>query len=522
MATVNLPIADAPNRPAIPPPDREGNSPEPHHGHKHSPGYWVAFVLVLLAAALLVGVFAWLPRHRNQQEIEKRAKAEQNAVPRVQVVKVNRAPAESELLVPGTTQAFTEVNIYARASGYVTKRLVDIGDHVHTGQLLAVIDAPDLDRQVAQARSSLRESQSNLGQLEAQLHLASLNWDRYKVLVARGVFSRQEGDTQEANFRVAEANVRAAESTIQGNRENLERLIILQGYERVTAPFSGVVTARNVDLGTLITAQGTGVASSSATLPGSTQAAAEANNSGTSGNVSSSTSPSTGGSQGGVLFTISDTQVFRILVSVPEAYSSLIKTGQQAALNFQELPNQKFTGRVTRSSASIDQNTRTLLVELQVHNRNGVLMPGMYAQVNLIQSTSAPALLVPGEAIVIRDGKNAVALVQNQVVHFRPVTLGRDYGEQTEVTGGLEDGDVVAVNVSDEVSEGARIQPQFAAAKAQSASQSRGGQSDRQPQTDGRYGNANLANQGSGKSSGGKSNGAGSANRGNASGQNKQ
>ncbi|HEX4169964.1 MAG TPA: efflux RND transporter periplasmic adaptor subunit [Bryobacteraceae bacterium] len=499
MATTEEPLADVPDKPAPPSPG-EGNRQTNTNrtDHKHSPVYWIVFALLLLAAAAAVFFIGWLPRHKQQQQIDAKAKEQSSALPRIDVVKVKPAPAESELLVPGTTQAFTEANVYARASGYIAKRSVDIGDRVHAGQLLAIIDAPDLDKQVAQARSSLRQSESSLAQMEAQQHLASLTWDRYRVLVAKGVFSRQDGDNQEANFRVSEANVNAAKSTVQANRDNLERLTVLQGYERVTSPFGGTVTARNVDVGTLITAQGTGVPSSSATLPGTTQAGAEGNNAGSAGSVSSTTMPATGGSAGGAMFTIADTNVFRVLVSVPEAYSSIVRMGQDATLLFQEVPGETFHGRVTRTSASIDQNTRTLLVEVQVRNHRGLLMPGMYAQVNLIQSKEVPPLLVQGEAIVVRNGQNEVAVVKNQKIHFQPVSIGRDYGDQAEITNGLRPGDVVALDVSDDVREGVKIQPEFSKEKLPRP----GVQNTQKSGAEGQYGNQGLSNQGQKNSSG--------------------
>ena len=244
MPTTDERLSGTPAKPG-PAPEGEGTHPATPK-HPHSPIYWLVFVLLIAAAAVLIFFVGWLPRHKREEETKKRANEERSSLPKIRVVRIRRAASESELLVPGTTQAYTEANIYARASGYVTKRLADIGDRVHTGQLLAIIDAPDLDKQVAQARSNLRQSESNLAQLQAQLHLAALTWDRYKVLVAKGVFSRQDGDTQEANYRVAEANVSTAQSTIQANRDNLERLVVLQQYERVTAPFDGVVTARNI------------------------------------------------------------------------------------------------------------------------------------------------------------------------------------------------------------------------------------------------------------------------------------
>ena len=327
MATTDKPsiepIADVPDEP-------EPKSEQKKRGH--SKLYWLIFAAIVIVAAILVIFLGWLPRHKRQQVIEQQAQERTQSVPKVPVLKVVPGPGISELMIPGTTLAYEEAYIYARASGYVSRRLVDIGDRVHAGQLLAVIDAPDLDKQVAQARANLEQSRSNLAQMEAQLHLAAVTWDRYKVLVAKGVFSRQDGDTQEANYRVAEANVRAAENTVQGNRENLDREIVLQQYEHVTAPFNGVITDRNVDVGSLITAQGSGLGVSTATTPGTTQSGAQGNNQGASGNVSSSVAPSTGGAQGGEMFAIANLDPLRILVSVPEAYSPLVQVNQRADL----------------------------------------------------------------------------------------------------------------------------------------------------------------------------------------------
>ena len=357
---------------------------------------WLIILALVAGAAVVIFLFGWLPRHKQTEVIDQEAEQRSSALPRLNVTKVKRAPATSELLVPGTTLAYTEAYIYARASGYVTRRFVDIGDHVRKGQLLATIDAPDLDRQVAQARSNLAQSEASLGQVQAQEQLASLTWERWKVLVAKGVFSRQEGDQQEANYRVAVSNVNAARSAIEGNRENLNRLIVLQQYEQVTAPFSGVITARNVDVGTLINSGGSGMGESSASSsPGSlTTAGTQGNNQGSGGTLSSNSAPSTGGSQGGQMFAIASVDRLRVLVSVPEAYSSMIQVRQKADLVFQERSNDILRGQVTRTSASIDQNTRTLLVEVQVKN-TGKLVPGMYVTVNFLDVKGSPPLIIP-------------------------------------------------------------------------------------------------------------------------------
>ena len=507
MANTTEPQADVPDKPD--PEQRGKDSSKRPERRGHSPLPWLIFAGLVILAAVLVIFFGWLPRHERQQKIDQEAKERTQRLPRVNVEVVRAAPSTSELIVPGTTLAYTEAYIYARASGYVSRRLVDIGDRVREGQLLATIDAPDLDKQVAQARSTLAQSESNLAQLEAQLHLQAVNWDRYKVLVAKGVFSRQDGDQQEANYRVAEANVRAAESTVQGNRENLDRLIVLQGYEQVRAPFNGVITARNIDVGALITAQGTGAGVSSApATPGTTQAGAEGNNEGASGSVSSSVAPPTGGAQGGEMFGIASIDRLRILVSVPEAYSVTVHPGQRADLFLEESPNDRFEGRVTRTSASIDQNTRTLLVEVQAPNRAGRFLPGMYVVVNFVDVKGQPPLIVPGAAIVIRNAKTAVARVVDNVVHFQPIVIGRDYGNETEVVSGLKDGDVIATNVTDEVRDGVKIDPQY----PKGGQQQPGGQSDQTPVNQSQYGEQGLDNQaqktgkkgGAGKNSSGK------------------
>jgi multidrug efflux pump subunit AcrA (membrane-fusion protein) len=492
--------SDIPDKP--PPHDEQGRESKPRRPG-HSPTHWFLFVVLVVVAAVLVLLIGWLPRHKRTEAIDQQAKERTEALPRVDVMVVRFAPSTTELMVPGTTLAYTEANIYARASGYVTKRLVDIGDRVHAGQLLATIDAPDLDKQVSQARSQLAQSESNLAQMQAQLHLASVTWDRYKVLVAKGVFSRQDGDTQEANYRVAEANVRAAENTVQGNRDNLERLVVLQQYEQVRAPFDGVITARNIDVGALITAQGSGApVSSTPSSPSTTLAGVQGNNEGSSGNLSSSATPATGGAQGGEMFGIASIDRLRILVSIPEAYSEIVRTGQRAQLFFQEMPNDKYEGTVNRTSASIDQNTRTLLVEVRADNRGGRLLPGMYVLVNLVEAKGQAPLLVPGAAIVVRNGKSGVYRIENNYVHFAPIYIGRDYGDQTEVAGGLNEGDVIATTITDAVREGVKIDPQYPKKQGQPQL---GGQSDRSPGESGQYGEQGLDNNAQKSSKKGKS-----------------
>ncbi len=505
MAKTTEPLGDVPDKQS--PAENAKNDANDHRARPgHSPRHWLIFAGIVIVAVVLIILLGWLPRHKRDENINREAEQRKQELPRIPVQQVRHSSSATELMVPGTSLAYTEAYIYARASGYLTRRLVDIGDRVHEGQLLATIDAPDLDKQVAQARSSLAQSESNLAQMEAQLHLQAVNWDRYKVLVGKGVFSRQQGDQQEADYRVAEANVHAAQNTVQGNRENLERLVVLQSYEQVRAPFNGVVTARNVDVGALITAQGTGAGvSNTPPTPGTTESGVQGNNEGASGSVSAQTSPSTGGAQGGEMFGIADIGRLRILVSVPEAYSSNVRPGQRAELFFQEMPNDHFEGRVTRTSSSIDQNTRTLLVEVQLPNAGARLLPGMYVVVNFVDVKAQPPLIVPGAAIVIRNGQTTVAVVRGKVVHFQPIRLGRDFGEETEVTSGLKAGDVIATTVTDEIRDGAQVDPQY---PKQSPQQQAGARSDQAPGESGQYGNQGLDNQAqkSGKKGGSKGN----------------
>jgi multidrug efflux pump subunit AcrA (membrane-fusion protein) len=491
------PIADLPDTRKTAPPLPIH---EEHPHHRHSPIYWLIFVGLLLVSALLVFFFGWLPRHKTEEQVDQEAQQRTHELPKIAVMKIVRAKSASSLQIPGSTLAYTEAYIYARASGYVNRRLVDIGDRVHKGQLLATIDAPDLDKQVAQARSTLEQSISTLEQMQAQLHLQDLNWQRYKVLVAKGVLSRQQGDQQEADFRVADANVQVAQNSIQANRDNLDRLLVLQQYEKVTAPFDGIITQRNVDIGALISAAGSGLGESAPSSPSTTLAGLQGNNAGSSG-LSSNVASSTGGAQGGEMFAMASIDPLRILVSVPEGYADFIHVGDQAQLFFSQVAQETCYGTVTRTSGAIDPNTRTLLVEVQTRNPHGRFLPGMYVVVNFLRLNATPPLLVPGEAIVVRNGQTMLAFVDNDnLVHFRPVQLGRDFGNETEITNGLKPGDVIVTIVQDEVRDGGKIDPQY-----QKTQQARpGGQSDRRPDSEGTYGNQNRSNAGSAAGAGSK------------------
>jgi multidrug efflux pump subunit AcrA (membrane-fusion protein) len=395
--------------------------------------------LVLLIVFSIIFVLGFLPRLRDRRITQGLAEREETALPEVDVAAAQRATTQSDLELPGTTTGLVEAPIYARASGYISKRLVDIGDRVKAGQLMAVIDAPDLDQQVDQARSNLRQSESVVGQTQAQLNLARITWDRWNVLVQRGVLSKQEGDTQHANYLVAEANVKAAQSTVLANRAALDRLLHLQSYERVTAPFAGMVTARNIDVGSLISASGGGLGSG----------------------VSGAALPPTGNSQGGEMFRVAQIDRLRLFVTVPEVYAPYITVGEEVNCYFDAVRPTRFEGKVTRTANAVDPTTRTLLTEVQVPNPDGRLLPGMFTRAVFAHLRAEPPIIVPSDSIIARANGLSIAVVQDGVVHLRKVSIGRDYGAQTEVLSGINSGDMVIINPTDAAQEGAKVRPHY-------------------------------------------------------------
>jgi multidrug efflux pump subunit AcrA (membrane-fusion protein) len=443
-----LPQGDGPQL-ALPPAEKaesKGKRKDSRaEGHNDSGGplltrrgkFWMIGIAIVLALALLLG---FIPRHRRDKKIEQEAERKRNTPPTVEVVQAKRSSPDDRLELPGTLNAFMEAPIFARASGYVRVRQADIGDRVRAGQLLAVIDAPDLDRQVDQARATLLQSQSAVGQVQAQLNLALLTRNRFSVLVTKGVIARQDFDTQQANYEVAVANVSAAQSTVAANKANLDRLIKLQQYERVVAPFGGIVTARNIDVGSLISATGSGQGDSTNT-----------------GSTTNNSSPSTGGAQGGEMFRVAQAERLRVFIAVPEAYASYVKRGMAAEIEASSRPGYKAKGLVTRTADSVDPNTRTLLTEIQIENLKQELLPGMYVLVSLVSVRAQPPLSVPSDSVITRSNGNLIAVVKDNTVHLQPIQLGRDYGPMVEVLSGLNEGDRVVMTPNDTVTEGAKI-----------------------------------------------------------------
>jgi multidrug efflux pump subunit AcrA (membrane-fusion protein) len=431
-----------------------GNGDHRHHAARFSPRA-KRLLGTGIVVALLIGLAAGIiPHYLESKEVEREAERKRNTLPSLTVIQARLASAQDSLSIPGTLSPIEEASIFARASGYIRLRKVDIGDHVSKGQTLALIDAPDLDQQVDQARATLLQSESILGQVKAQLKLATITRDRFRTLVDQGVVARQEGDTQEANYEVAAANLQAAESTIKANRASLDRLLRLQQYEHVEAPFDGIVTARNVDVGTLISATGSGMGINT---PGANSAAA----------------PGTSGTPGSEMFRVAQIRRLRVFVSVPEGYVPYVKLGQNAELESEARPAQKFTGKVTRTADSVDQNTRTLLTEVQIDNRNQALLPGMYVMVSLLNVRMHPPVIVPADSLITRSQGTQVAVVRDNTVHLQPVVVGRDYGSVTEILSGLQEGELVVMTPNDIVREGAKVQAKIATPPTQENSAQR-------------------------------------------------
>lgn len=401
---------------------------------RSSPTRPMVWSLASITAVLIVAAFlgGYIPRMRRQKALFADAAADAQSIPVANVVTVERSSPRSELVLPGNIQAVTEAPLLARASGYVKHRYVDIGDRVKTGQLLADIEAPELELQTRQAKASLEQARSSLEQATASLQqgktneqLAATTAERWKNLAARGVVSKQENDqyqsqreAQRSSVQALTQAVAAARNNVAASEANVARLTEMQSYLKVRAPFSGVITVRNVDVGALIS-EGT-------TL----------------------------------LFRVAQTDRLRTYVNVPQSEASEVHVGQVAKLSIADLPRRVFQGAVTRTSNSLDPATRTLLTEVQLANPDGALMPGMYANVDLTTRRQDPPLLIPGDTLVVRaDGPQVALVTPDKTVHFQRIQLGRDYGDRLEVLSGLQPGQQIIVNPGDSIREKAKVNP---------------------------------------------------------------
>jgi RND family efflux transporter MFP subunit len=364
------------------------------------------FLVLVVTVIVLVSLGAFTLLERRSQYRALAQETESLAIPTVAVIHAPATPGQEDMVLPGTLQAYVESPIYARTSGYLKKWYCDIGSRVHQGQLLADIDTPEVDQQLSQARADLGTSQANA-------RLSEITSNRYADLLKSDGVSRQEVDNAAGDFAAKKAMVRSAEA-------NVRRLQELESFKHIYAPFSGVITRRNVDTGTLVNA----------------------------GNGGSSQQ----------LFFLAQTDPIRVYVTVPETYSPSIRPGLGAYLELAQFPGDKFRGKVVRTSEAIDATTRTLLTEVDVSNKDGRLLPGGFAEVHLQIKIAGQRLQIPVNALLFRsEGLRAVVVDANHKIHLQALTIGRDYGTTLEVLSGLNPGDWIVLNPADSLDQGQEV-----------------------------------------------------------------
>ena len=370
----------------------------------------VSIVFVVTVVLAIVGIV------RRQHTSTVLAKyTETVAPPTVSVELPVLQQNAQEILLPGNMQAFTLAPIYARTTGYVKAWYHDIGSHVSKGQLLAVIETPELDQQLAQAKADLATAQSNAG-------LAKTTAARYQDLIGNNAVSQQDTDNAVTQLQSTTTQVNSAIA-------NVRRLEELQSFERIVAPFDGVITARNIDIGQLITAAGSTTTAGAGTIVGNKQ-----------------------------IFDISVIRTLRVFVNVPQIYAPDAKNGVIATLTLPQYPGRKFEGKLVRTSSAVDTATRTLLAEVDVNNSSGELLPGSYTEVHLHTSNSAPALIVPVSALILEpDGLHVATVDTNNIAHLVHVSAGRDFGTTVEILTGLKPMQGVVANPPDSMIDGEKV-----------------------------------------------------------------
>jgi RND family efflux transporter MFP subunit len=385
---------------------------EPNHvqtvvstpGPRRTTGWSTIAAGTILALWAAYGVFEGI-HSRVEAKADLRQVALNSAIPSVNVIYPKGGAEAEEIELPGNTQAFTDTPIYARTNGFVKEWYADIGARVKQGQLLAVIETPELDQQLRQAKADLKNA-------EANLQIADITATRWQNLLKTDSVSHQEADQAVSNFHSKLA-------LVDSNRANVERLEQLQSFERIVAPVDGVITARNTDVGALIQAD--------------------------------TTAPKE-------LFHLSGIQRLRIYVPVPEVYAPSVMTGDRVAVTLDAFPGQKFTGTLVRNANAIDSTSRTLNVEVDVDNSSGRLMPGAYAFVHFKVPATHGAVTIPSNTLLFRTEGLRAGVVRNSHVALVPITVGQDYGDAVEVLSGLTARDAVIVNPSDSLANGAQVQ----------------------------------------------------------------
>lgn len=365
---------------------------------------WTFLAIALIVVAVLLGSGIW---SRLRARAVLNAETAQAAVPDVSVVLPERGAPTQEIVLPGNVQPFISSPVYSRTNGYLKKWYFDIGARVKKGQLLALVETPEVDQQLQQARANLETAKANL-------ELASITKARYQGLLKSHAVSQQDVDNAVGTFNANKAIVMADQAAA-------DQYTALVSFEKIYAPFDGVITARNTDIGDLI-------------------------NSGNTGNVKTD------------LFHIAQPGTLRVYVNVPEEYSRGMRVGMTADLTLAEFPGQKFQGTLVRTADAINMATRTLLIEVDVHNPTGTLLTGSYAEVHLAVPTQASTFLIPVNTLVFRSQGLQVGIVKNGKVVLASVTAGHDFGNQIEIVSGLSADDQIILNPPDSIVQGQQVQ----------------------------------------------------------------
>jgi RND family efflux transporter MFP subunit len=371
----------------------------------------------VLGVLVLVGIGTWTRIARSNGAADA-LETRRNAIPLVRVVTVKATSTPRMVDLPGNMQAFDSATLYARATGYIAKRNVDIGSRVHKGDVLAVISAPDLDQQLEQARAQLLQMQASLQQAVAQRAFAHVTNQRTSRLVSEGWASRQQGDQDRTTYSTQSAAVGVAQANVAAAQASVDRLVELTGFEKVTAPFDGVITARDVDVGNLVTADAT---------------------------------------SGTPMFSIAHNDVLRVQVYVPQEDFFGLKDGQDATLTVPQLPGKIFHGRVARNAASLASTTRTLLAEVDVDNRDGALSPGLYGVVHIQEPRQDPIVTVPSQAVIFDKNGLSVAVMEGDHIVLRHLDVAADNGATLDVRAGLHDGDKVILSPPADATDGTKV-----------------------------------------------------------------
>jgi RND family efflux transporter MFP subunit len=383
-------------------------------------GRWAGYfgIGVLLTLIVTVGFGGWQSYAQTQAALDT-SRRHHNFIPTVRVAEVRDAGDTISVSLPGTTQALTTANIFARASGYIDKRPADIGDKVKSNQLLAQITAPELDHQIEQASATLELNKATLRQNQANMDLARITWTRDRPLVAEGWTTRQQGSIDQQNLKALEAAVGVAQQNIAAQEALLRMLNQQKAYQTVAAPFDGVVTQRNIDIGSLVQADAT---------------------------------------SGTFMFTVMQTNIIRTQVYVPQDAAVGVAPGVEAIVHVPEMPGREFRGTVTRIATALQPDTRTLQTEIDVPNPDGALAPGIYCTVELHIPRKGTLLIVPADALVFDSDGLHVAVLEDGMARYHKITVAHDLGTEVEISEGLKKGDVVIRVPSVDLANGSRVQ----------------------------------------------------------------